>query len=329
MQPPTAQHSAVGGLPALEAVRAARERVGPHIHRTPLLSSRFLGGIHGARVHLKAENLQRAGAFKIRGALNAMLLARSRGEIGPAGVIAYSSGNHGQAVALAAGIIGSPATIVAPEDIAAVKRRAIEGYGGRVVICGLTSEDRCVEALRLARETGAKVIAPYDDPDIIAGQGTIGLEILEDLREVDAILVPVGGGGLISGIAIAAKALRPRILIVGVEPDTADDMRRSLEAGRKVTIPPSRTIADGLRAVTPGDLTFLAARQFVDAVWTVGDPAIREAQREILERAKLLVEPSGAVAVVAWREHGQRLRGRSVVLVLSGGNADPSAVGVS
>lgn len=312
----------ISELPSLDAIRAAHARIKPHIHKTPLLTSRFLGETQGAQVFLKAENLQRAGSFKIRGALNALLTAQARGEIGPAGVITYSSGNHGQAVALAAGIVGCLATIVVPEDIARVKRRAIEGYGGRVVPCGLTSEDRHQGALRRARETGEAIIPPYDHPDIIAGQGTVALEILEDLKDLNAVVVPVGGGGLIAGVSLGIKALCPEAEVIGAEPDTSNDLALSLARGTKVSVPPSKTIADGLRALTPGDLTFEAARRFVSEVWCVPDTSILQAQRILLERAKLLVEPSGAISAAAFLQHGARLRGKSVVLVLSGGNVD-------
>ncbi|HVR73863.1 MAG TPA: threonine/serine dehydratase [Planctomycetota bacterium] len=311
-------------LPGIAEIWAARRRIASHIHKTPLLSSRSLGAARSARLWLKAENLQRAGAFKIRGALHALLRCEERGELGPAGVLTYSSGNHGQAVALAATIVGCRASVVVPRDVARVKRAAIEAHGASVVECGLTSEERREGAERLAAETGAAIIPPYDHPDVIAGQGTIALEVLEDLPDVDAILVPVGGGGLISGIAIGVKALRPTVRIVGVEPATANDMALSLAARRKVRIPPSSTIADGLRAVTPGDLTFEAALRFVDDVWCVEDDAIRRAQRALLERAKLLAEPSGAAALAAFAEAGSGLEGKTVVVIVSGGNADSS-----
>jgi threonine dehydratase len=317
-------------LPTVEDVRAAASRIGSRIHRTPLLSSRFLGEAHGARVHLKAENLQRAGSFKIRGALNALLRAQEDGRIGAAGVITYSSGNHGQAVALAARLLGFPALVVVPEDIARVKLAALAGYGARVHAAGKSSEDRFVAAHRLAEETGALIIPPYDHPDVIAGQGTIALEVLAELPDAGAIVVPVGGGGLIAGIAIAAKGLKPGIRIHGVEPEDSNDLALSLAAGKRVKIPPPATVADGLRAVTPGELTFAAARRHVDAVWCVSDASILEAARIILERAKLLAEPSGAVSAAGYLRHGSGLRGEDVVLILSGGNADlPRAQGPS
>lgn len=275
---------------------------------------------------MKAENLQRAGAFKIRGALNALIAAKARGELGAAGALAYSSGNHGQAVALAARTLGIRAAVVVPEDILPLKRAAIEGYGAEVILCGRTSEERRVRALEIARERGAYIVPPYDHPDVIAGQGTVGLEILEDMPDLDAIIVPVGGGGLISGICLAAKSLLPEIQIIGVEPETGNDFQLSLAAGRRVSIPPPATIADGLRAVIPGELTFPIVQRFAECLWTASDAAIREAQRVLLERAKLLVEPSGAAAAGGYLERGVCLASKKVAIVLSGGNADVGAL---
>ncbi len=315
---PSVPHS----LPDLEAIRGAATRLRGLIHRTPLLSSRSLGEIHGVEVYLKPENLQRAGAFKIRGALNALLLAKERGALGPSGVLTYSSGNHGQAVALAAKLLGVAALVVVPEDVTRVKRSAIEGYGASVVPCGTTSEDRHQGALRLAKETGAHIIPPYDHPDIIAGQGTIALEVLEDLPDVEAVILPVGGGGLIAGVSLGLKALRPGVQVIGAEPTTANDTALSLAAGVRVQGLPSRTIADGLRALAPGELTFEAIRRHVDRVLCVDDDEIRHAQRFLLERAKLLTEPSGAITTAVYQRFGSELRARKIVLVLSGGNTD-------
>ncbi len=294
------------------------------MHRTPLLSSRFFGDRIGARVYLKAENLQRGGSFKIRGALNAILRAREEGRLSPRGVLTYSSGNHGQGVALAARIAGCPSLVVVPEDIIPVKRAAIEGYGARVVPWGRTTEDRRQRGEEIAAETGTLVIPPFDDPDVIAGQGTVALEVLDDLPAADVLVVPIGGGGLIAGISIAARALSPEVQVFGVEPETADSMYRSLAAGAPLTIPPSKSIADGLRAVRPGDLCFAAARALIAGVWLVKDGAIRAAQRELLARAKLLVEPSGAASAAALAGAGPLLAGKAVVAVLSGGNAEPA-----
>jgi threonine dehydratase len=309
-------------LPSLEDIKAAQRRIERHVHRTPLLSSRFFAERSGARVHLKAENLQRAGSFKIRGALNAILRAREEGRLGPEGVLTYSSGNHGQGVALAARIAGCPALVVVPEDILGLKRAAIEGYGARVVACGRTTEERRERGEEIARESGALVIPPFDHPDVIAGQGTVALEALADLPEAEVVLVPIGGGGLMAGIAVAARGLSERVAVFGVEPDTADSMHRSMAAGRQVTIAPSQSIADGLRAVRPGALCLAAALAHLKAVWLVSDASIRSAQRDLLERAKLLVEPSGAATVAALAEHRRELSGRTVVAVLSGGNAE-------
>lgn len=312
-------------LPTPSELDDARKRLASHVHRTPLLSSRSIAVETGAAaVRLKCENLQRTGSFKIRGALNAVLLARDAGWIGPGGLITYSSGNHGQAVARAAQIVGVPATVVVPEDIPAVKEEAIAALGATTVRAGRTSDERHRRALEIARETGARVIPPFDDPAIIAGQAGVGLEIIDEFPEVEDILVPVGGGGLIGGIALAAasrSAGRER-RVIGVEPESADALRRSLEAGELVTLTePPRTIADGLRPVRTGDLPFRIARDHVAEVLLVDDDAIRAARRLLLERSKLFVEPSGAATIAALLTHRERFAGRTVVAVLSGGNA--------
>lgn len=312
-----------GELPDERTLKDSAARLLEHIHRTPLLSSRTLGEHCGGRVFLKAENLQRAGSFKIRGALNSCLNARDAARIGDAGVLTYSSGNHGQAVALAARLIGCPATVVVPEDIPGVKEAAILGYGARIVRCGLTSEDRHRKALEIEGETGACVIAPFDHVDTIAGQATVGREIVEQLPEVDTIIVPVGGGGLLAGIALAARSQPAKPRVIGVEPETANAMYLSLEAGRKVTLTaPPQTVADGLRPLAPGDLTLLATQRHVERVVLVNDDEILRAQRLLLERAKLFVEPSGAASVAALLRYSREFRGKTVVVVLSGGNAE-------
>jgi threonine dehydratase len=314
-------------IPSWEEIERARERLRPHVHRTPLLTSRYLGERCGARVHLKCENLQRSGSFKVRGALNACLCARESGCLSPAGVLTYSSGNHGQAVALAGRALGVPATVVVPETIPRVKRAAIEGYGARVVVSGRTSEDRRVEALRLQALSGATMIPPFDHPDIVAGQASAGLEILEDLPGTDAVLVPVGGGGLLAGIALAAAHLGAgRIRVIGVEPRTANAMHLSLERGSRTALStPPVTIADGLCPMAPGELTFAVASRHVERVLLVEDASILTAQEVLLERAKLLVEPSGAAGVAALLDSGEFFRGLSVAVVLSGGNAEVRA----
>ena len=315
-------YSSAPMLPTLADVHTAHERIARQIRRTPLLESDALSERCGGRVFLKCESLQRAGAFKIRGALNAVLLARETGRLPNAGVVTYSSGNHGQAVALAAKLSGVPAVIVVPEDILLVKKRAIESHGARVVACGKTSEERRVRGEAIAHETGALVIPPFDDADIIAGQGTVAVEILGEAPEVDVILVPVGGGGLIAGVALASRALKPSVEVWGVEPDTADSLRQALHRGGPVTIPSSTSVADGLRAVRTGVLCYEAARRFVHGVVTVSDDEILAAQRFLLEEAKLFVEPSGATAAAPLLSGDKTFNGRTVAVVLSGGNAE-------
>jgi len=269
-------------------------------------------------VFLKAENLQRAGSFKIRGALNT-ILQLSNGEK-RRGVISYSSGNHAQGVALAAQLCGIPATIVVPEDIIASKRAAAEGYGARLFTAGTTSADRKERAEQLCRDERLTMIPPYDDPRIIAGQGTVGRELLDEVPDLDAILAPIGGGGLMAGIATAARASGGALQIIGVEPEDADDTRQSLLAGHRVRIAGPRTIADGLRAVEPGELTFPILQRTLDSVVTVPEDAILQTLCLVLERTKLLVEPSGAVALAALVCGAVSLPGKRIGVVLSGGN---------
>ena len=309
-------------LPDLPEIEAARNRIGAHAHWTPLLSSRSIGELSNADVWLKCENLQKAGAFKFRGAMNACLRAVEEERMPGAGVITFSSGNHGQAVALAARTLGIDATIVVPEDIPAVKRAAIEAYGARLEIAGLTSTDRHQRALELSAENGSLVIPPFDHPDVIAGQGTTGLEIIDELPEVDAILVPTGGGGLLAGVAIALSNRNPSTRVIAVEPVEANAMALSVEAGEVVTLDKvPGTIADGLKPMAPGKLTLEAALEHVDRVLLVDDDSILRAQRLLLERAKLLVEPSGAAGVAALLGC-EELAGLRVVTILTGGNTD-------
>ncbi|HEX9891455.1 MAG TPA: threonine/serine dehydratase [Actinomycetota bacterium] len=303
----------------LEDVRAAADRLHGVAHRTPVLTSRTLDGRAGGSVFLKAENLQRGGAFKIRGAYNRMSALRPE-ELG-AGVTAYSSGNHAQAVSLAAQELGSRAVILMPADAPAGKQAATEGYGAEIVTYDRYAEDRVVLGERLAAERGLTLIPPYDHPLIMAGQGTVALELLEEMPDLDALVVPVGGGGLIAGCGTAAKALRPGIRVIGVEPETADDTRRSLAAGERIRLPKvPRTIADGLQADVPGMLTFEVNRTVVDEVVTVRDRDIVDAMRFLFERLKAVVEPSGAVAVAALLTGAVRATGAGAVL--SGGNID-------
>jgi threonine dehydratase len=301
----------------LSQIRDAEAALKPIVHLTPLIRSRTLDRIAGTQVLLKAENFQRAGSFKIRGAYNRIRMA-----LPGAGVITFSSGNHAQGVALAARILGRPAVVVMPEDAPQAKVEATRGYGAEVVTCGRTSVERESRARELAKERGLEVIPPFDDDGIIAGQATVALELLAELPDIDTILVPVGGGGLLAGIAAAVKSLRPKTRVIGVEPETANAMFLSLQAGRIVEIPYPDTVADGLKPVRPGERTFEVARKHVDGVVLVSDREILDTLRFLLLRMKLLVEPSGAAAAAALL-HKKLEPGKRAVAVLSGGNVDP------
>ncbi len=290
-------------------VRAAARVLDGVAHRTPVVTSRTLGD-----VVIKPESLQRAGAFKFRGAYN-KISSLERGTP----VLAYSSGNHAQAVALSAQLLGSEATILMPTDAPASKRAATEGYGASVVTYDRYTEDREAIAEELARERGAELVRPYDDPLIMAGAGTAALELLEDAGIVDTLVVPVGGGGLIAGSATIAKELGVR-RVVGVEPEAGDDWKQSFAAGRIVAIDVPRTIADGLQTHAPGDLTWEVASRLVDEIVTVSDEQIVDAMRFAFERLKLVIEPSGAVGIAAVREG--LVSGGRIGVIVSGGNVD-------
>jgi threonine dehydratase len=302
----------------LEDVERAAERLRGVAHRTPVLTSRTLDERVGARAHLKAECFQRGGAFKFRGAYNKISsLAKDALQ---RGVIAYSSGNHAQAVAIAAGLLGTHATIVMPEDAPAAKLDATRGYGAELVLYDRWTESREEIGARLAEERGLELVRPYDDPLVMAGQGTAALELLEEVPHLDLLLAPVSGGGLIAGCATAAKARRPEIRVAGVEPEAGDDTRRSLAAGERVRIDVPRTIADGLQAPEPGELTFEVNRRLVDEIVTVTDGEIVDAMTFLFDRLKLVVEPSGAVGVAALLSGKLEARGAQVGVVISGGN---------
>jgi threo-3-hydroxy-L-aspartate ammonia-lyase len=296
-------------------VVAAARRLAGVAHRTPVLTSRTLDQVTGGQVHLKAENLQRGGAFKFRGAYNRISALPSG-----TGVATYSSGNHAQAVALAASLVGSSAVVVMPEDAPPEKVEATRGYGGEVVFYDRYRQDRAELGRTVAAERGLVLVPPYDDPMVMAGQGTAAMELLEEAGELDVLVVPVGGGGLIAGSATAAKAVARAIRVIGVEPEAGDDTRRSLAEGRRVTIPVPRTIADGLQVSTPGELTFEVNRSLVDEVVTVSDLDIVEAMAFLFERMKVVVEPSGAVGVAAVLTAAVDASGLRVGVILSGGN---------
>lgn len=300
-------------------VREARKQIADVIHTTPLLHSKQLSGVCGNQMFLKAEHLQKTGSFKIRGATNKVKQAVCDGA---RSVTAASSGNHGQAVAYIAKKLGVPATIVVPEDAALCKIAAIAAYDGKVEKCGTTSAHRLPRAKQLAERENGVYIPPYDDPLIMAGQGTVGLEILEQLEEVDAVIVPIGGGGLLSGILTAIKETKPSVQVIGVEPQLANDTALSLQQNRIVSIPGTATIADGLRTTQPGDLTFPVVRRYLDDLVLVSEEEIRHALRFVLERMKQLIEPSSATTVAAAMFGKTSLRGKRVAAVISGGNVD-------
>ena len=283
--------------------------------RTPLLPATFLG----ENVWLKPEMLQRGGAFKLRGAYN--FLSRLDPAARRRGVVAPSSGNHAQAVALAARLLGAPAIVVMPTTVTAAKRAGAERLGARVELAGTTTADRMTRALEIAEKEGATLVPPYDDPLIIAGQGTVGLEIVQDLPEVESVLVPVGGGGLSAGVAAAVKLHRPRARVIGVEPTGAPKLSRAWKAGTPTKLDKTASIADGLLAVEIGHLTFAHHQRYIDEVVLVDDAAMRRAMRALLDRAKLVAEPSGAITVAAVMDKLVKVAGPTV-LVLSGGNIE-------
>jgi threo-3-hydroxy-L-aspartate ammonia-lyase len=299
-------------------VEDAARRLEGVAHRTPVLTSRTLDALTGAHVHVKAECFQRGGAFKFRGAYN-KISSLSEDALGR-GVLAFSSGNHAQAVALAARLLGSHATILMPEDAPVAKLEATRGYGAEVVLYDRWTGNREEIGTRLAAERDLTLVKPYDDPLVMAGQGTVALELLDQAPELDLLLAPVSGGGLIAGCSTAAKALRPGIHVVGVEPEAGDDTRRSLAAGERVRIDVPRTIADGLQVTEPGELTFAVNRERVDEIVTVSDEEIVAAMVFLFDRLKLVAEPSGAVGVAALLAGKLDAQGRAVGIVLSGGN---------
>ena len=299
-------------------ITAAAARLAGIAHRTPVLHSRTLDALLGCEVLMKAENLQRMGAFKFRGGYNAVNVL---GEAERArGVIAFSSGNHAQAVALAAQLHGCRATIVMPSDAPAPKLAATRGYGAEVILYDRYTEDRAQIAARLAQERGGALIPPFDYLPVMAGQGTTALELIEDAGPLDALIVCAGGGGLLSGCAVAARHLLPGIEVFGAEPERGNDLQQSLRRGEIVTIEVPRTICDGQQTQAVGRQPFEVIRRLVSDVLTVPDPVVLEAMRFAFERMKVVLEPSGACALAALMQHRERFAGRRVGVTLSGGN---------
>lgn len=306
-------------IPSLTDIHAAADRIRRHIHRTPVLSCVGIDRIVGARLFFKCENFQKVGAFKIRGATNAVLSLSERAAA--AGVATHSSGNHAAALALAARLRGVPAYVVMPDTAPQVKKEAVAGYGARITFCAPTLKAREAGLAQIVAETGAAFIPPYNDERIIAGQATAALELLADIPDLDLILTPVGGGGLVSGTALTVRGLSPRSRVIAAEPKGADDAYRSFRAGRIIPSVNPRTIADGL-LTSLGDKTFAIIRDCVDDIVTVEEADIVRAMRLIWERMKIIVEPSAAVPLGALLSRSVDVQGKRVAIILSGGNVD-------
>ena len=310
----------------LADVLSARERLAGIIHYTPLLYSRTLSEMTGNEIYLKCENMQKTGSFKIRGAYNAVSVLSDDEKA--RGVVTGSSGNHGQAMVYAASKLGVRSVVVMPEDASKAKIAACEGYGGTVILHGITSEARLAKADELVRDQGMILVHPFDNAYVIAGQGTISREILEQLPDAQYILAPIGGGGLLSGVALAAKETRPEVQVVGVEPEVGARMRYSWEHGEvSELLQWQPSVADGMRTRRPGVLPFAITRKYVDQLVTVSESEIIQATKLVLERVKILAEPSGAAAVAAMLADTLGIRGQKVVCVVSGGNVELAKYG--
>ncbi|MPV56152.1 serine dehydratase [Burkholderia sp. HI2761] len=307
-------------LPTYDDVAAAAARLEGHAHRTPVMTSRTIDDALGAQVFFKCENLQRMGAFKFRGAFNA--LSRFNAEQRRHGVVAFSSGNHAQAIALSARILGIPATIVMPQDAPAAKMAATRGYGGNVVTYDRYTEDREQIGRELAEKHGLTLVPPYDHPDVIAGQGTAAKELFDEVGPLDAVFTPLGGGGLLSGTALATRALSPHAKLYGVEPEAGNDAQQSFRSGTIVHIDTPRTIADGAQTQHLGNLTFPILRRDVDDILTATDAELVDCMRLFATRMKIVVEPTGCLSFAAARRMKDALQGKRVGVVISGGNVD-------
>ncbi|KVH37713.1 serine dehydratase [Burkholderia cepacia] len=307
-------------LPTYDDVAAAAARLEGHAHRTPVMTSRTIDEALGAQVFFKCENLQRMGAFKFRGAFNA--LSRFDAEQRRNGVVAFSSGNHAQAIALSARMLGIPATIVMPQDAPAAKIAATRGYGGKVVTYDRYTEDREQIGRDLAARHGLTLIPPYDHPDVIAGQGTAAKELFDEVGPLDAVFTPLGGGGLLSGTALATRALSPHATLYGVEPEAGNDGQQSFRSGAIVHIDTPRTIADGAQTQHLGNLTFPIIRRDVDDILTATDAELVDCMRFFATRMKIVVEPTGCLSFAAVRRMKDALQGKRVGVVISGGNVD-------
>ena len=307
-------------LPTYDDVQAAAKRLEGVAHHTPVMTSRTLNELWGAEVFFKCENLQRMGAFKFRGAFNA--LSKFSPEQRKAGVVTFSSGNHAQAIALSARILDIPATIIMPHDAPEAKANATEGYGGKVIRYDRYSEDREQIGRDLVERYGYTMIPPFDHLDVITGQGTAAKELFEEVGELDALFSPLGGGGLLSGTALSTRALSPNCALYGVEPEAGNDGQQSFEQGKIVHIPTPKTIADGAQTQALGQLTFAIIQRDVNAILTATDAQLVECMRFMAQRMKLVVEPTGCLGFAAASHMKEQLRGKRVGIVLSGGNVD-------
>jgi threonine dehydratase len=307
----------------LAAIRIAHERIRPHIHRTPVLTSSRLDADSAASLFFKCENFQKVGAFKARGATNAVFALDE--ETAKRGVATHSSGNHAAALSRAARLRGIAAHIVMPSNSPKVKVRAVEGYGGRIVFCEPTQKAREAACARVIEETGATLIHPFENEQVMAGQGTVMVELIEDVPDLDLVLCPIGGGGVLCGTAVAAKTLRPQIKVIATEPAGADDAAESFRQGRLVYQEKKNTIADGLRT-NLGAINFALVQQYVDDVVTVSEEAIISAMRTIWETMKIVIEPSAAVPYAAILEERVDFRGKRIGIILTGGNVDLEAL---
>src|SRR5436190_14348753 len=307
----------------LDTIRAAHERIRPHIHRTSVLTNSWLNDACRASLFFKCENFQKVGAFKARGATNAVFTLDET--TARRGVATHSSGNHGAAVARAATLRGIPAHIVMPSNSAKVKIRAVQSYGAQVVFCEPTEEAREIKCAEVINQTGAMLIHSFENEHVITGQGTAAMELLEDIPDLDVIMCPVGGGGLLAGTAIAAKSMRPQIKVIAVEPQNADDAAKSFRAGRRLVTEKKFTIADGLRT-NIGEPNFAIVEQYVDDIVTVSEEAIVSAMRTIWETMKIVIEPSAAVPYAAIQGSKIDLGGKRIGIILTGGNVDLDAL---
>ncbi|WP_069132680.1 threonine ammonia-lyase [Rhodohalobacter halophilus] len=306
-------------LPDHSAIEDAHKRIQPFAHRTPVLTSSYFNHKTGASIFFKCENFQKIGAFKFRGAFNA--ISQLPEEDGKKGIVTHSSGNHAQAVALASKLNGYKATIVMPDNAPKVKVQAVREYGAEVVFCENTTDARERSARKVIEETGAVFIHPYNHPDVIAGQGTSAKELLEEYPDLDVIMAPIGGGGLISGTAIWSKYINPEIRVIGAEPKWADDAYRSFKSEVIEPVLRTDTVADGLRT-SLGELTFQAIRLHVDDILTVSEESIIQTMRDLWERMKIIIEPSCAVPLAAILENDLNLEGKNIGIILTGGNVD-------